>query len=269
MEIYKKVSLTVFVVFLTGLPFAADSQGAESGAMNIPAEPMTQRPAENAASIAAGLDIYNKACIYCHGTEGAGDGPVAYFLSRDTGPHPRDFTSGLYKFRSTPTGYLPADEDILRTITTGVPGYMPSFAGLNMVERWQLVYYVKSLYPDFQDDETEYLEIVGSPIPQSAASTQRGYEVYQQFKCWECHGGAGKGDGEKAAELRDDWDFSLPPSNLTMPSSFKNGRDPVDLYRTFMGGLDGGAMPAYADFFAGEEENAWHLINYINSLSAE
>lgn len=269
MKVYTTFSLAIFVFLLTGMPQTAFSQERKTTAMSIPVDPMTQRPVENESSVNEGGKIYRVSCIYCHGVEGAGDGPVAYFLSRDTGPHPRDFTSGIYKFRSTPSGYLPADEDIFRTISVGVKGFMPSFAGLSVSDRWKLVYYLKSFYPEFQDEETDYLEIVGSTIPQTAASVARGYQVYQQFKCWECHGSSGIGDGEKAADLRDDWDFPLPPQNLTMPSSFKNGSDQIDLYRTIMGGLDGGAMPSYADSFAGEEEDAWHLINYINSISAE
>ena len=33
---------------------------------------------------------------------------------------PRDFRTGLFKFRSTPSGSLPTDDDLLRTVTQGV-----------------------------------------------------------------------------------------------------------------------------------------------------
>lgn len=271
MKVCTKNSLVAFAVLLAvvGFSHGVVAQEKTAGPMKIVVDPLTERPAESDESVRQGREIYESSCIYCHGESGAGNGPVSYFLSRDTGPHPRDFTSGLYKFRSTPSGYLPTDEDIFRTITDGVTGFMPSFAGLNVADRWRLVYYLKSLYPDFQDDETEVLEIVGAPIPTSAGSVQRGSVVYQGFKCWECHGGGGEGNGEKAADLRDDWNFSLPPQNLTRPSAFKNGNAPVDIYRTIMTGLDGGAMASYGDFFAGNEEDAWHLVNYILSLSAE
>jgi hypothetical protein len=47
---------------------------------------------------------YDQHCAV--GAKGNGSGPRATELS----PPPRDFTSGMYKLRSTPTGALPADE---------------------------------------------------------------------------------------------------------------------------------------------------------------
>jgi len=233
----------------------------------IKVSPYRTRPKENAKNIAAGEHLYNNACVYCHGTKGKGDGPVAFYLSRNTAPRPRDLTSGIFKFRSTGSGELPMDEDIFRTITRGVTGYMPGFQGLSSADRWKLVYYVKSFNPDFKDSEYEVIKTVGKPIPSSGTSINKGYKVYQNFKCWECHGGGGQGNGKKAPDLKDDWGFPLPARDLTRLKAFKNGSKPEDIYRTIMAGFDGGAMPSYADFFEGEEKNVWHLINYIRSLS--
>jgi len=266
---------TVFVLALTvAVPVVSQAEEdkadeAKGPLMNIKASPYTKRPAENADTVAEGREIYENACIFCHGVEGKGDGPVATYLSMDMAPQPRDFTEGIYKFRSTLSGELPMGEDLYRTITRGVTGFMPGFEGMSPSNRWKLVYYIKSLSEEFKDAEEppEVLAIVGSAIPANAASVNAGYEVYQEFKCWECHGGGGMGDGEKAADLKDDWDFPLPPRNLTQLRSYKNGSDPSDIYRTIMTGLDGGAMPSYSDFFEGEEDKAWHLVNYIRSLS--
>jgi len=235
--------------------------------MSIKVSPYTKRPTENKKSIAQGRDIYENACIYCHGVKGEGDGPVATFLSKDLAPQPRDFTSGIYKFRSTASGELPMDEDLYRTITRGIPGFMPGFAGLTPTDRWKVVYYIKSLSDEFKGEKPEVIKMVGTAIPSSAVSINKGYKVYQEFKCWECHGGGGRGDGKKAPDLKDDWGYLLPPRNLVLLSSYKNGSEPADLYRSIMAGLDGGAMPSYADSFEGDEVNAWHLINYIRSLS--
>jgi len=235
--------------------------------MDIKVSPYKKRPAEDANNVAAGRVIYESACIFCHGPEGAGDGPAATYLSKGLAPQPRDFTAGIYKFRSTLSGEMPLDEDLFRTVTKGVPGFMPGFVGLSPSERWQVVYYIKSLSEDFKDAEPEPLEIVGQPMQVTAVSINKGYKVYQEFKCWECHGGGGMGDGKKAPDLKDDWDYPLPPRNLLYLTSFKNGSESIDIYRTIMVGLDGGAMPSYSDFFEGEEEKAWHLVNYIKSLS--
>ena len=60
-----------------------------------------------------GQEIYQVNCAVCHGVEGDGNGPAAsMFLIR-----PRDFRTGIYKFRSTPSGSLPTDDDLLRTVT--------------------------------------------------------------------------------------------------------------------------------------------------------
>jgi len=263
-------ALAVLSLLLLALGAAAKEGGSADKPMSITVSEYEQRPPENDASVAAGKAIYQRSCVYCHGLKGDGKGPVAYFLSRDNAPRPRDLTSGIYKFRSTASGDLPTDEDLFRTVTEGVVGFMPSFVGLDSTDRWRVIYYIKSLNTDFAEyGPFEPLPVVGSAIPSTADSIARGYAVYQDFKCWECHGGGGHGNGTKAPDLKDDWGFRLPPRDLRRRKSFKNGNRPEDLYRTIMAGLDGGAMPSYADFFEGEEENAWHLINYILSFSSE
>jgi mono/diheme cytochrome c family protein len=81
-----------------------------------------------AASAAAdGSAIYRERCAVCHGAEGRGDGPAGGLLA----PPPRDFTTGRYKFRSTPNGTLPTDADLARSIGEGLPGSsMPAWSTL-------------------------------------------------------------------------------------------------------------------------------------------
>ncbi|MCW8955421.1 MAG: c-type cytochrome [Gammaproteobacteria bacterium] len=265
------------LIFLAALSFiasaspvlAAEKSKDKPSPMDIKVSQHTKRPAETRQNIALGKRIYQNACIYCHGEKGDGKGAVAYFLGRDSGPHPRDFTYGVYKFRSTVSGDLPTDDDLFRTVTNGVAGFMPGFQGLSPRDRWLVIYYIKSFASEFTNAKPEMIKVVGTPIPATSASIQQGYRTYQQFKCWECHGDGGLGDGKKAPDLVDDWNLRLPPQNLTMPSAFKNGQRPEDLYRTIMGGLDGGAMPSYSDFLEGNEQNAWHMVNYILSLSRQ
>src|SRR3989454_10425394 len=54
-----------------------------------------------------GKAVYVKWCAGCHGDGGAGDGPAAASML----PRPRNFTSGLYKIRTTASGQLPTDAD--------------------------------------------------------------------------------------------------------------------------------------------------------------
>lgn len=230
----------------------------------------TDRPPVNEQTIAEGKRIYDLGCVYCHGKAGEGDGPVAFFLNRSLGPHPRDFTDGVFKFRSTFSGDAPTDEDLFRIVTKGIPGFMPPFSGLDPAERWKVIYYTKTFLPeDVLEFEPEVVEIVGEPVPANAASLRLGHEVYQQLKCWECHGPGGKGDGPKAPDLEDDWGFPLPPADLTRPNSFKNGSRPEDIYRTIVTGLDGGAMTSFIDMMRGREHEIWHLVNFVLGLSQQ
>ena len=66
---------------------------------------------------AAGKLIYDEKCSQCHGMDGDGRGEGALFFR----PEPRDFTSGIFKFRSSASGELPTDEDLRRSIRDGMP----------------------------------------------------------------------------------------------------------------------------------------------------
>jgi cytochrome c oxidase cbb3-type subunit 2 len=63
-----------------------------------------------------GKNVYRANCEACHGEKGDGNGPQADRLKTK----PRDFTKGIYKFRSTPSGSLPLDQDMYRTVSGGV-----------------------------------------------------------------------------------------------------------------------------------------------------
>jgi mono/diheme cytochrome c family protein len=213
---------------------------------------------------------YEMACIWCHGTRGRGDGSVAYTMNPSRAPRPRNFTQGEFKFRSTPTGQPPTDEDLFRTITRGIPGYMPAFGGLQWLERWMLVYYVKRFLPtELQAQTPQPITIVGQPLPATLESLTRGESLYRQAECWKCHGNEGRGDGPSAPTLEDAQHLRIAAADLTRPTTFKNGSAPEDIYRTIMTGLTGTPMPSYNDAFEGQEEDVWHLVNFILSLSRE
>lgn len=100
---------------------------------------------EMAAGAVASLEdgtaqgLYREHCAHCHGVTGGGDGPTASFLN----PYPRDFRHGKYKFKSTPIGYAPTEEDLTRVIGNGISGTaMPAFKLLPQEEIDALVDYV-------------------------------------------------------------------------------------------------------------------------------
>lgn len=218
-----------------------------------------------------GRRSYAENCAGCHGPAGDGQGPAADLLI----VKPRDFTSGTYKFRSTPDGSLPTDEDLYRTITRGVNRTaMPGFPLLPELERVGLVEVLKTLSPRFSAERPA----APIPIPDppafvgSAASVARGRELYAALSCDACHGEAGVGDGPAAATLgEDEWGNPQKPFNFTQ-GYLKSGPDVRDIYRTFMTGLNGTAMPSFYESFAHpdgvniHEGDAWHLVSYVLSL---
>ncbi|NOT24452.1 MAG: c-type cytochrome [Nitrospiraceae bacterium] len=229
------------------------------------------KPEDTAATRAQGQVLFERTCLFCHGATGQGDGPAGWFLGRYASPRPRNFTAGSFKFRSTPSGDLPTDQDLFRTITKGIPGYMPSFASLSEAARWQIVAYVKSFYPGFRTETPVPLPLVGAPTPQLAESLDRGRALYTSFECHTCHGTEGRGDGPvtQAGELKDASGLQIQAADLTRPSSFKNGASLPDLVRTLLTGLDGTPMPSYAARLSDRETDAWDLAQYLRALSAE
>jgi cytochrome c553 len=69
------------------------------------------------AQIAAGKELYTRNCTQCHGDKGDGNGVATPHLQ----PRPRDFTSGKFKIRTTPSGKLPTDDDLKHIIRVGMP----------------------------------------------------------------------------------------------------------------------------------------------------
>jgi len=227
------------------------------------------RPELNRDTLMEGRRIYEKACAWCHGSEGMGDGPSGWFIGRYSAPRPRDFTQEGYKFRSTASGELPTDQDLFRTLTQGIPSVMPSYRSLNESERWQVIDYIKSLNPAFEQEKPVPIPLPPAPLSPSEGAVQHGRTLYEKYDCRVCHGENGEGNGPeaRAGRQRDTKSLAIRATNLTDPTSFKNGGTAQDLYRSIMTGLDGTPMPSYANEFTGQEEAVWDLIWYLQSLS--
>jgi cytochrome c oxidase cbb3-type subunit I/II len=223
--------------------------------------------------IAYGKEVYERRCMGCHGVKGDGNGLAATFLFNQ---RPRNFNLGVFKFRVTQKP-VPTDGDLLRTITRGVRGTaMPAWYELPLNDRVAVIEYIKyELAVDRSDPAKPYAYfveepagaplVVGPPPPPTAELINHGKDVWQSAKCWECHGHTGKGDGEKAAGLKDDFGFPVRPANLT-GGQFKSGPAVEDIFRTISTGLSGTPMPSYRDSLS--EADRWALAYYILSLSA-
>ena len=226
--------------------------------------------------IAMGKMIYQMTCIFCHGSQGRGDGPAASYIGPYSSPRPRDFYRGVFKFRSTKSGNLPTGFDLIRTVRDGIPGYMPSFRYLGREKLRQVVLYITQFYKRKTDRKMKkkgipYEEIsIDHSVSFTKESIAKGEKVYVKLECNRCHGMEGKGDGPSAKELKDDKGLPIIPADLTKPSSFKNGNNHEDIYRTIITGLGGTPMPSFAYYFKGEGvKKAWDLVHYVLSLSPD
>ncbi len=222
--------------------------------------PLPPRPSPN---LTVGKEAFENNCARCHGLTGAGDG----MDSKRMYPHPRNLAAGIFKFRTTASGTLPTDEDLFRTISGGLPGSrMPEFQRLPEETRWQLVYYVKSLSPAFQqgNQKPEPVDFGKDPGPKRA-DLKRGKELYTQLGCAACHGNLGRADGPSAPTLVDNWGQPIRPADLTHGWSYRAGSSPRDIVERVLAGIDGTPMPSYIDAISSKED-AWHLAYYIQSL---
>jgi mono/diheme cytochrome c family protein len=210
---------------------------------------------------AAGKESYRRWCVGCHGKEGNGEGENAQWIE----PKPRDFTEALFRWRSTPTGTLPTDQDLYDTITRGVVDtLMPTWRPLTPQTRVDLVAYIKTFSPKWKTQKP------GTPIsippepPQTIDSVLHGRQLFDQMQCWKCHGPEGRGDGPSAITLTDDKGEPIRPYNFHDGTRFRCGETNQDLYKIFMTGLDGTPMPSFADSL--KPQDAWDLVHFLRTL---
>lgn len=237
-----------------------------------------------------GKEVYGMRCSSCHGVYGDGRGPASLYM--DTPP--RDFTKGVFKFRTTQEG-MPTAEDLFRSVTAGFPAYgMPSFAYLSSEERWALVYHVEGLVKqgletkfrkmaeeDGEDFDPELvvdwlkpgaeIQHTGQPPKMEAGSVARGRQLFKSntYKCASCHGDSGKGDGPSALDQKDNWGNPSRPRDLTKGWSFrKSGWRTEDTVRVILYGINGTPMPAnlYALETSEGMRDVWDMARFIDQL---
>jgi mono/diheme cytochrome c family protein len=210
---------------------------------------------------AAGEQHYRRFCVGCHGPLGDGEGDNAMWID----PKPRNFTLGIFKCRSTPSGTLPTDEDLFDTIGRGIiNSNMPPWRPLSDQDRADLVAYVKHFSPRFKTEKP------GDPIkvpPEPQVTAERikaGQATFQRVECWKCHGVEGRGNGPSADTLTDDQNRPIKAFNFHDTDRFKCGSSDQDLYKIFMTGLDGTPMPSFLDNL--KPDDAWDLVFYLRTL---
>lgn len=243
--------LSLLSVFL--LPLYGD--GTVAAPPGPPAE-VASRP----DILQRGREVYTTQCAVCHGDRGDGGGTAAHMFR----VQPRDFRRGVFKFRSTPSGSLPTDGDLLRTLREGVRWTaMVGRVDLAEMDRWAVVQYLKTFSSRFATERPRAAVTVPPPPVRSRAVQEQGARVYRDAECARCHGEQGRGDGPSAAGLKDEWGWPTWPSDLTW-RPLKRGSSPEQLYLTIATGLSGTPMPSYGDSLDGQE--IWALVYYLDSL---
>ena len=216
-----------------------------------------------------GKPVYQKYCEQCHGDKGDGRGYAYDFVL----PKPRDFTTGVFKFRGTPDGYLPTENDLIRIIRDGIPGTsMPAFSHIGDTSIKDAADYIKIFFKDRIEKDTRdgywppKTVDTGTPPKVTAKMIEDGRQIYLENGCADCHGFAGKADGPSSPTLKDDYDNPIKPANLTAGWRFRAGHELSKIYLAFTTGLSGTPMPSYMDSLS--DEKRWSLSAYVQSLSS-
>ena len=184
------------------------------------------------------------------------------------------------------------DINLINTVKNGLQGSaMPAWGEfLAEDEILAVVQFVKSLVQDREwDDEDEEVTNVITGIaadngkgplgdaPWAATKgpyhlgvpqehIDAGKELFIKNKCFECHGGEGRGDGNPT--MKDDWGFPIVAANWQQCWNFRGARrdpyNPFVIARTISTGLNGTPMPNFREQLTGPER--WQVAAFVNSL---
>ena len=228
-------------------------------------QPLASEPGPEPPAASPGQAVYERQCSGCHGIRGDGQGVFAPHLS----PRPRDFTQARFRYRSTPTGQLPTDEDVYRSVAHGLAGSgMPAFqAFLSPADIRDVVTYVKRFSARFERDPPPRPLALPAPPAASAERIARGAQLYEDSGCASCHGESGKGDGRSGQDLKTSEGEPITPRDLTDKWRFRGGFSPQAVFQRLMTGMDGSSMASYRDALT--EDQTWDLVFYVLDLSPQ
>ncbi|MFQ5962791.1 MAG: ethylbenzene dehydrogenase-related protein [Candidatus Scalinduaceae bacterium] len=212
-----------------------------------------------------GKEIFEKRCYYCHGLKGGGDGPVVPRLD----PKPRNFRNADFRFRTTPLGTLPTEDNLFKTVSDGVFGTAMPFwkTLLSEQERRQVIGYIKTFSDKWEKEGPGKPITVPEEPPFDEESIAKGEELFKKNKCFLCHGDEGRGDGRITKTLRNEWGFQFRARDLTKGWLFKGGNTTQDIFNRISTGLNGTPMGSFAELIT--EEDRWHLVHFVKSLNRD
>lgn len=220
--------------------------------------PRLQPEAPQPPNVALGERVFRTTCAPCHGVRGRGDGPAAPFLDVP----PRVLVDAQFRWRTTPSGELPTDRDLLRVVTDGIYGTpMRGFrATLTPHQRRSVVAFVESLNSRFAEP-TPRVAVSVPPAPRR--NVDRGRIVWRRAGCAECHGARGRGDGPSNPTLVNERGQPNPSHDFSR-GYLKRGLSRESIYLSLRTGLDGSPMPSFAD--ALPDADLWALADFTLSL---
>ncbi len=231
--------------------------------------------------LAKGKELFARQCVICHGENGDGAGKFAYLMN----PRPRNFQQGNFKLATT-QNQVPTDEDLIRTISRGMPGSaMPPWGHLPVSDLQALAAYVREIRTKAVREVAQTmlgkgeLEVQGvdafvssrtnpgAPVIVPPEPTQddirwfNGRRLYLEG-CASCHGA----DGQPVADAVkfDAEGYPVPPRSF-VNGVFKGGSEGHQLYVRIVKGLKGTPMPASEGNYSNDD--IWDLIHYVQSLS--
>ncbi len=220
------------------------------------------RPSVTPATLDRGKELYTANCAHCHGENGDGNGYGAPYLV----PPPRNFVLGQFKFRTTPNGQPPTDEDLFRTISRGATGTgMPPWQYLlNGDDRWALVEYVKSFSEQFRKFP-DRKPITIAPPPSEGRDIENGKQVYIKLQCAKCHGEDGRGVGPSSPALVDGQGRHINTRDFTFPTAYRTGFAEREIVRTMETGMNGTPMPSFSGIVSPKDQ--YDMVAYLISLA--
>lgn len=224
-----------------------------------------------------GRALFAKQCTICHGDQGDGTGKFAYLMN----PRPRNFQQGNFKL-STTQNQIPTEEDLLRTISRGMPGSaMPPWDHLPLSDLQALARYVKQIHLDAATAEAtknagsvaEAAELIAKrtqPGPALSVPPEPAFDDLHWFRgrriyleaCASCHGA----DGNPVADAVkfDNEGYPVPPRSF-VNGIFKGGNEGHQLYARVVKGIKGTPMPSSEGVY--KDDEVWDLIHYVESLA--
>jgi mono/diheme cytochrome c family protein len=168
----------------------------------------------------------------------------------------------LFKYKSTPQGQPPTDNDLRQIVANGLRGSaMPYFHDLlsdNEIDA--VVAQVKQFSKAFIGVSPQTIAVPPRPAP-TAASVERGRALFISLDCVGCHGPDGRKDGLLVDASTN---HPTPIRDLSAPWTFRGGSDPNQIWLRLTTGI-GNSMPSYAHGLTPDQR--WDLVSFVQSLA--